>query len=130
MDFIDLRGTWVNEFGSEMVIDQLDRQTGVFSGTYSSTTGATGVYYVTGITDIKPDPEVNSQTVSFSISWRSFKPEKDETGYNWTSAFAGQLQVVDGKEQIATTYLLQKNSEPDENWGATVVATALFKRKS
>ncbi|TAF75258.1 MAG: hypothetical protein EAZ53_06465 [Bacteroidetes bacterium] len=131
MTYIDITGNWENEFGSIFTVQNVDNQTGIFFGTYSSHTGATGSYYVVGVTDFMPDPTTNSQTVSFSISWRSYTspPVPPQTGDNWVSGFAGQLQIAaDGSQQIVTTYLLQKNSNPADNWGATVVATATFKR--
>lgn len=130
MTYIDITGNWENEFGSVLTVQNVDNQTGIFFGTYSSHTGATGSYYVVGVTDFMPDPTINSQTISFSISWRSYTspPLPPQTGDNWVSGFAGQIQVnTDGTLQIVTTYLLQKNSNPADNWGATVVATATFK---
>lgn len=131
MNYTDITGNWQNEFGSILIINYVDVTTGIFSGTYSSHTGATGNYYVVGVTDFMPDPAINSQTISFSISWRSYSspPTPPQLGDNWVSGFAGQLQITpEGTQQIATTYLLQKNSNPADNWGATVVATATFVR--
>ena len=51
MDYISLEGSWENEFGSSMQISSVDPRTGIFTGKYSSTTGATGTYLLTGITD-------------------------------------------------------------------------------
>lgn len=127
MNYINLKGKWENEFGSIMDITQTDSKTGIFSGNYQSDTGATGIYYFTGITDIAPDPNTNSQTISFSVSWRSFEGDNDESKY-WTSAFAGQVQIIDKQQVISTTYLLQKNSPPADNWGATIVASSTFRR--
>lgn len=133
MNYTDVTGNWENEFGSLLTILYVDNSTGVFTGTYSSHTGATGNYYVIGVTDYMPDPTINSQTISFSVSWRSYSspPTPPKEGDNWVSGFAGQLQInPDGTQQIVSTYLLQKNSNPADNWGATVVATATFKRSN
>ncbi len=98
-------------------------------GTYASHTGATGVYNLTGITDTDPDPNVNSQTVAYTISWRNVAPDGDEEGAHWVSGFAGQVQQIDGKERMTTTYLLQQHTDPSANWGSTIVATATFRRQ-
>ena len=121
-----LTGTWQNEFGS--IMDIYVNEQGLVSGTYSSHTGATGCYRVTGVADTKPDQ--NSQCVSFSISWRPLGVSPDDPSFHWVSAFAGQLQVVDGKEVLFTTYLLVKNTTHDDNWEATVVDKCTFKRIS
>lgn len=128
MEYINLEGTWINEFGSTMEIASVDPKTGTFAGIYQSHTGATGVYNLTGITDIKPDPNVNSQTVAFAISWRNIESSGDEDGSNWVSAFSGQVQIVDGRQQMTTTYLFQKNTNPSDNWGSTIVDKATFTR--
>ena len=94
MDYVNLEGRWVNEFGSTMTIMSVDMKTGVFSGTYASHTGATGVYNLTGITDTRPDPKVNSQ-----------------------------------QEKLSATYLLQQHTDPSNNWGSTIIATATFTRQ-
>lgn len=129
MNYIDIKGKWKNEFNSVMDITRVDPKTGIFSGTYSSTTGATGTYLVTGITDISPDRDPkndNSQTIAFAVSWRDIGGNPD--GAHWVSGFAGQLQIVEGEQVMSTTYLLQKNTLPADNWGATVVAVATFRR--
>lgn len=130
MEYINLEGIWVNEFGSTMEITNVNSDTGVFSGIYKSHTGATGVYNLTGITDIRPDPNVNSQTVAFAISWRNIGPGGEDESSNWVSAFSGQLQIVDGNQlKMTTTYLLQKDTNPSDNWGSTIVDKATFTRQ-
>lgn len=124
---IDIKGKWKNEFGSLMHITDLDPCTGIFSGTYKSTTGASGKYRVTGITDIEPDPAINSQTLAFAVSWRDIGGNPADA--NWVSAFSGQLQIVDGEQVITTTYLLQENTDPSGNWGSTIIDKAIFKRQ-
>ena len=131
MDFIDPSGPWENDFGSQMIIDKFDKETGIFSGTYSSTTGASGTYYVTGITDIQPSPEVNGQTLSFAISWRSHTGGNDNDIQYWCSGFAGIIQIdgSTGEQVMNTTYVMQKNTDPDDNWEGTLVYPLVYRRK-
>jgi Avidin family len=130
MEYINLEGTWFNEFGSTMEITSVNPDTGMFVGIYKSHTGATGVYHLTGITDVKPDPKVNSQTVAFAISWRNIESSGDDDGSNWVSAFSGQVQIVDGNQlKMTTTYLFQKDTNPSDNWGSTIVDKATFTRQ-
>lgn len=120
----DLIGIWKNEFGSLMAITAVEADGG-FRGLYSSTTGASGTYRVVGTSDPNP-PEV-TRTLAFAISWRSITGEYDPS-WHYNSGFAGQLQLIDGQPRITTTYLLVENTAPADNWGATVVATATFRK--
>ncbi len=130
MEYINLEGTWLNEFGSIMEIRSVNSDTGMFVGIYKSHTGATGVYNLTGITDIKPEPKVNSQTVAFAISWRNIEPGGEDESSNWVSAFSGQVQIADENQlKMTTTYLLQKDTNPSDNWGSTIVDKATFTRQ-
>lgn len=129
MNYIDLKGKWKNQFGSVMDIIDADAESGIFCGRYSSTTGATGTYRLTGITDTRPDHKKdnnNSQTVAFAVSWRDLGG--DPSGQHWVSAFSGQVQLIDGKQVLQTTYLLQANTLPQDDWGATKIAFATFER--
>lgn len=121
-----LTGIWINEYGS--ILDICVDNAGLISGMYCSHTGAIGRYQVTGITDNKPAQ--NGQCMAFSVSWRPLDATPEAESDHWVSAFAGQLQVVDGKESIFTTYLLGKNTDHDHNWEATVVDKCKFDRIS
>ena len=124
-NILNLQGKWFNEFGSEMILKIKDNK--YVEGIYKSDTGATGTYTVVGIADEKP--EGNSQTVAFAVSWRPIEKEKADPTFNWVSGFAGQLQMIDEEEVLTTTYLLSKNTNPEDNWGSTIVDKATFKRK-
>lgn len=124
MDYVDITGVWQNEFGSLMNIEAVDASSGIFSGIYSSSTGATGKYIFVGMTDVNPDPSVNSQTLSFSISWRDIGG--DPTDAHWMSAFSGQLQIINGEKVITTTYLLQQDTDPSNNWGSTIIDKSTY----
>lgn len=128
MRYIDIQGKWKNEFGSVMNITGVDFETGMFSGLYSSTTGATGTYRFTGLTDTQPQPGPNdtfTQTIAFAVSWRDLGGDPSDA--NWVSGFAGQIQMQDGAPVMRTTYLLQKNTLPTDDWEGTAIATATFR---
>ncbi|MTV36329.1 avidin/streptavidin family protein [Duganella radicis] len=129
MNYIDIKGKWTNNFGSVMDITEVDPDSGIFGGTYASSTGANGRYRVTGLTDTRPDQQPgndNSQTVAFAVSWRDLDGGPKDA--NWVSAFAGQLQIIEGQLVMNTTYLLQSNTMPADDWGATAVAVTAFTR--
>lgn len=124
---MSLVGTWKNEFGSIMTIEHVNED-GTFAGRYQSHTGATGVYDMVGITDPAPDPAAGGQAVSFSVSWHSLEGKADPS-WHWVSAFAGQLQTVDGRDVIPTMMLLQKVTEPGDDWESTSVCAMKFTRE-
>jgi hypothetical protein len=122
---LDLVGTWENEFGSILEIGTISKD-GTFTGTYSSDTGATGVYPVMGVAD--PDPGT-SQTVSFCVTWKSKEGEYDPS-WHYVSSFTGVLQIVNGEQVINITMLLQKNISDDvPGYEATTVSSLTFKMK-
>jgi hypothetical protein len=129
MDYVDIRGKWKNEFGSLMHVTDVDEDTGIFSARYSSTTGASGTYRVTGLTDTRPeqDPDPKfTQTIAFAVSWRDLGGSPADA--HWMSAFSGQIQMIDGQAAMRTTYLLQKSTAASDDWEATAIATATFRR--
>lgn len=128
MTYTDLTGLWINEFGSQMMIYQVDQSTGFLVGEYSSHTGATGTYLLTGITDNNPAPNVNSQTIVFNVSWRNIDGPNDNTQY-WVSGFSGQYQLIDNEPIIVTTYLLVENTDPSNDWGSTIIDKSTFKKQ-
>lgn len=123
---LNVTGTWQNEFGSILEIGPVSCD-GTFKGIYRSDTGATGVYPVMGVAD--PDPVGDTMAVSFSVSWRSLQGKEDPS-WHWVSGFTGLLQMKDGQELLATTYLLQQNvSDSAPAWMATAVYPSNFTRK-
>ncbi|MEJ2529304.1 MAG: avidin/streptavidin family protein, partial [Gammaproteobacteria bacterium] len=120
-------GIWQNEFGSTLEIGHVASD-GTFRGTYSSHTGATGVYPVMGVAD--PNPTGDNLALSFSVTWHSLEGKEDPS-WHWVSGFTGLLQENNGEETMSTTYLLQQNatgSTPD--WIATAIYPSTFRRKS
>lgn len=120
-----LIGDWVNQFGSVMSIKEF-RPDGVFTGTYSSDTGASGIYPLVGTAD--PSPR-SSQALSFAVTWRSMQGAYDPS-WHWTSAFAGFRQDINNADEITGTFLLQKEvSDDSPAYEATAVSSLTFKRK-
>lgn len=120
---MDLRGVWKNEYGSIMKIKKCED--GIMSGTYSSDTGATGKYKLTGAYDTSPI-EGLAQTVSFSVSWRSVDDPEQIRYSHWCSSFAGFHQMQKAQQIIKCTYLMVKCGKKDEEWKDTVVDKCTF----
>jgi len=91
---MNVNGAWVNVFGSVVTLVQL--KGGVVAGTYTSTTGASGSYWVVGFTDPNPPTDGNGQSLAFSILWRSFDGGKPDPSWHYVSGFSGQMIVIDG----------------------------------
>lgn len=120
-----ISGTWTNEFGSTLEVGEITTE-GTFSGTYKSSTGATGIYPVVGVAD--PEPIDNNQTVSFSVTWRSLEGEPDPS-WHWVSGFVGAITIENGVEVFKTTYLLQQNiTESSPQYMATSTFPSTFTR--
>lgn len=98
-----LAGTWQNEFGSRM---SLSVQNGTVSGTYDSTTGATGRYLVTGWESGANDDGELGRPVALVISWHSIAGFAPDPGWHWVSALSGQVHTVGGEELLIVTHLL------------------------
>lgn len=129
-----LNGTWINEYGSEMQL-KVD-ETGLITGSYKSTTGATGTYRVVGVSDAEPVNGV--QTMAFCISWRpeiSTEVNESDNGsasddpVHWCSGFTGRLYRNENNiDELSTTYLLTRNSDMAHQWESTVVDKCTYHR--
>lgn len=120
-----LDGTWLNGYGSVMVITVDDA--GFFEGSYSSHTGDVGTYRVIGLTDIHS--RSGNQALSLSILWRPFDAEGDDPGYHSISVMAGQLQMIDDADVITLNHLLVQETAPGDNWQSTFIDKLIFRRQ-
>jgi len=121
---MNLKGVWENEHGSVMDITVED---GRIEGLYSSHTGETGTYRVVGLADPAPNPE--TRTFAFVVCWRAIDSDEPDSLGHWVSAFVGQLQMIDGEETLTTTWLLTKDTPPEDNWTSMLVDRSVFKRR-
>jgi len=95
---MNVNGAWVNVFGSIVTLVQLND--GVVAGMYTSTTGASGSYWVVGFTDPNPPANGNGQSLAFSILWRSFDGGTPDPSWHYVSGFSGQMVVIDGTPSL------------------------------
>lgn len=118
---MELEGTWYNELGSWMTINHVSE--GGFTGTYntavSSTGCAEGSFALVGLTDT----DSAGQAVAFTVCWQNNRSDCDSV-----TAWSGQLQNVNGEDQISTFWLLTVESSPDQDWYATHVGQDVFTR--
>lgn len=94
---------WTNSYGSVMALQQLVG--GMVTGTYRSSTGSTGEYYVVGMADAGDPTPQRGQCVALTIYWRSFTGGKGDPSWHWVSGLGGQLDVSGAQP---TLYLMHE----------------------
>ena len=87
-----LIGQWENSYDSLMTINY-HLPNGLFTGTYSSTTGASGKYLLVGYA---PKNASGNYPVSLAIYWRSIEGGESNPTWNWVSIMSGQM-ITDDK---------------------------------
>jgi len=80
-------GCWKNEFNSVIKITDYNISTSEIKGLYSSTTGSSGTYDVTGMAK---NTESGDVAITLMISWNSVRePATDDASKYWTSTMSG-----------------------------------------
>ncbi len=89
---MSVTGRWLNGYGSVMFLTQGGG--GSVTGVYTSTTGSSGSYWVTGFTG-SASSQSTGQPLAISILWRSFAAGQPDPSWHWVSGFSGQMQPLD-----------------------------------
>jgi Avidin family len=110
-----LRGTWRNELGSELVLE--DDGNGAMNGTYRSGKGGMegAAYPVCGAYD--PAPSGSCRVLGFVVDW---------TELHALTVWSGQYQSDD--ETIRATWLMTTETDKTEEWKSTFVGHDVFRR--
>lgn len=119
---MSLSGTWKNSYGSIMTLQQ--SVSGHVSGTYKSSTGSSGTYYVVGFADPADPTTALGESVALSIYWRSIDGGKGDPSWHWVSGLAGQFNIG-GAEP--TLYLMHAMVATDAFPGLASVGTYIDK---
>jgi saccharopepsin len=90
---LNVTGQWINVYGSIVSLVQSD--SGFVSGSYTSTTGSSGSYWVVGFTDPNPPAAGNGQSLAFTILWRSYSGGVPDPSWHYVSGFSGQMLVTE-----------------------------------
>ena len=88
---MSLTGVWSNSYGSVMNLSQFAG--GLIAGTYSSSTGSTGKYYVAGMAGPSDPTPSLGQSAALSIYWRSYTGGQGDPSWHWVSGLSGQLNT-------------------------------------
>jgi hypothetical protein len=97
-------GVWQNEYGSQMTLSEVNPNLVV--GKYSSTTGSTGEYYVVGWQTNAEPTVAAGQPVCLAIDWHSIVAGPADNSWHWTSALSGQINIVNGAEQLVLAHAM------------------------
>jgi hypothetical protein len=128
---LKLKGKWVNEYESVLEITEIDEKLNTFKGEYSSTTGETGSYNVTGCFNpfhsTTPTIGQITLTVSFSVSWNKIGSTKPENDWDCSvSSMTGQLQKIGEKLLITVVHVLVSPTTPADNWKSSYIDKLTF----
>ena len=114
-----IEGIWYNELGSRM---KLTVNGNGISGTYKSKVGdAEGEYKIFGAR--VPTSGESNQALGFVVAWAN-----DSDSTSSVTCWSGQWQIVDGKEEINTMWLLTSVELPEDDWKSTLVGRDIFTR--
>ena len=104
-----VQGIWKNEYGSQMSLS-VDSG-GLVYGTYSSSTGSTGRYYVVGWQQASEPTPTAGQPVALAIDWHSIAGGQGDASWNWTSGLSGQLSIVNNAQQLVLAHAMVASSD-------------------
>jgi hypothetical protein len=115
-----LNGIWYNKWGSRIDIRVL--ADGTIAGHYQTAVGGTqGVFRLIGLVDTLAFE--GNRSFGFVVSWNN-----EYVNDHSMTAWSGQYQVEGGDEMLTTTWLLTRETAPEDNWMSTLVGSDVFRR--
>ena len=110
---VDFSGTWTNELGSEVTLQQNGQ---VLSGSYKSKVSA-------GHTETTGDLQgyVDGDLISFVVHWRDFQA---------ITSWVGQLDPKASTQQINTLWQMTKQVATGDEWASINAGADYFTRKT
>jgi hypothetical protein len=124
-----VQGLWQNEYGSQMALSAYPG--GLVVGTYSSSTGSTGKYYVVGWQQATEPIADAGQPVALAIDWHSIAGGQGDPSWNWTSGLSGQLSLQGNAQQLVLAHAMVASSDfPDLCKAGTYIDKLIYQRVS
>jgi hypothetical protein len=116
-----LQGTWCNELGSTLTIEEVSG--GMVAGSYETAVSsggcASGSYAVQGTTDT----DAGGQSVGLTVTWVNAQSRCSST-----PTWAGQYQEIGGQEVLTAMWLLVIDTTPEADWSSTLVGQDVVTR--
>jgi hypothetical protein len=118
---MNLEGSWHNELGSTMVINEVKdgKITGTYTTAVASADSAQGSFELVGQTDASS----GGDAVAFVVCWQN-----DVSSCRSVTAWSGQAQTVNGEDRISAMWLLTVETSPAQDWYATHTGHDIFTR--
>lgn len=104
-----VQGLWQNEYGSQMSLNVYSG--GMVFGTYRSSTGSTGKYYVVGWQQPTEPTTAAGQPVALAIEWHSISGGQGDASWNWTSGLSGQISIENNAQQLVLAHAMVASSD-------------------
>lgn len=124
-----VQGLWQNEYGSQMSLNAYPG--GLVFGTYTSSTGSTGKYYVVGWQQPADPTAAAGQPVALAIDWHSIAGGTGDNSWNWTSGLSGQISLQQGAQQLVLAHAMVASSDfPGLCKAGTYIDKLTYKRVS
>lgn len=116
----NLAGTWYNELGSK--IELVVRNDGTIEGVYEVVPGGVvNIYKAVGAADMSAFE--GNRSFGFVVSWNN-----NYQNQHSITAWSGQYRRIDGEEVLTATWLLTRETRPQDGWASTLVGSDVFKR--
>jgi hypothetical protein len=121
-----LIGTWKNELGSTMIIDEVGL-TGSITGKYKSLVGeAENHYKLTGRVERgRLEGKGYGRPLGFTVVWKN-KHKDAHSATSWSGQFFGSES---GKDVILTTWLLTDSTKSEDVWESTLIGQDRFEKE-
>ncbi len=116
-----LAGTWYGQRGSRLVLSVA--HDGRIEGKYhtSNDNEPHTTFDVSGMSDTRAFG--GSRSVGFVVCWNN-----EYVNQHSVTAWSGQYQIINGEEVLATSWLLTRETAPEDDWAATMVGQDTFRR--
>ena len=116
---MNIQGVWYNELGSKVTIKATGQ---MLSGAYQSAVGSQGTFQMTGMID---PVQTTGQTFGMVVVWNNSTSDLQST-----TAWCGQLQLINGQETLTTMWLLNQTTAPAQNWESMLIGQDIFTRNA
>jgi hypothetical protein len=114
-----LNGTWYNEWGSRVELHV--EADGTIQGQFHPAVGDTmGKFKLLGLAD--KDESHGSRSLGFAVAWQN-----ESINLHSVTAWSGQFHTDNDEPLLVMTWLLTKETHPEDDWLSTFVGHDLYR---